>query len=124
MAATIPSLRPFIKTLATNYGANPGNAYGSGSGGNPYATVSDVYTGSNSYQMSSLRPKGKGDDYKYRIWSAKNSVANKSSTGGERSTSNHRNKSGVGADAVSVESSDSQKMIIKKDTTWEVVADS
>ena len=54
--------------------------------------------------MSNLRPKGKGDDYKYRIWSA----------GDPRAV----NKT----DAGSVGSSDSQRMIIKKDLVWEVAA--
>lgn len=104
MAATIPSLRPFIKTLATNYGATPANGYGSGYGSGT-GNGTDGDTQSSAYQMSNLRPKGKGDEYKYRIWS-----------GGESSAANR-------ADAASVGSSDSQRMIIKKDLIWEVAAD-
>jgi hypothetical protein len=107
IAATIPSLRPFIKTLATNYGANPTNGYGSA-----YGNGTDMHSGD--YQMSSLRPKRKGDEYKYRIWSARNGGG----TGGEPSAGAANR-----ADAVSVGSSDSQRMIIKKDFVWEVVAD-
>ncbi|KAH8807094.1 hypothetical protein F5884DRAFT_675691 [Xylogone sp. PMI_703] len=115
MAATIPSLRPFIKTLASNYGVNPTSAYGSGSG----SAGAYPYGGSNSYQLSTLRPNGQ-EDYRYRIWSQKNGTRNDKSVNGERSTSKSRTDP---ADNISVESSDSKKMIIKKDTTWEVVAD-
>jgi hypothetical protein len=111
MAATIPSLRPFIKTLATNYGASPANGYGSGSGsGYGIGTDGDVQSGT--YQMSSLRPRGKGDEYKYRIWSARNGGG----TGGEPSAANI-------ADAASVGSDNSQRMIIKKELLWEVAVD-
>lgn len=54
--------------------------------------------------MTSLRPKGKGgDEYKYRIW-----------TGGVPPKT---------TDAASVGSSDSKRMIIKKNLEWEVAAD-
>jgi hypothetical protein len=52
--------------------------------------------------MLTLRPKGKGDEYNYRIWS-----------GGVPG----RN------DVASVGSCDSQHMIIKKDLAWEVDPD-
>jgi len=104
MAATIPSLRPFIKTLATNYGTTPANGYGSGYGSG-YGNGTDEDTQSGAVQLSNLRPKGKGEEYKYRIWS-----------GGEPRPANK-------ADAASVGSSESQRMIIKKDLIWEVAAD-
>jgi hypothetical protein len=111
IAATIPSLRPFIKTLSTNYGTTPANGYGTGYGtGYGNNTNGDMQSGD--YQMSNLRPKCKGDDYKYRIWSARNGGG----TAVEPSAAKR-------ADAASVGSSDSQRMIIKKDIVWEVVAD-
>jgi hypothetical protein len=107
MAATIPSIRPFIKTLATNYGATPANGYGSGYGsGHRNGTDGDTQSGT--YQMSNLRPKGKGDEYKYRVWSG---------------ATDEEPRAVRRADAASVGSSDSQRMMIKKDLTWEVVAD-
>ncbi|PMD54804.1 uncharacterized protein K444DRAFT_596532 [Hyaloscypha bicolor E] len=94
IAATIPRLRPFIKKLATNYGASPANGYGAG---HANETGGDQQSGS--FQMLTLRPKGKGDEYNYRIWS-----------GGVPRRNN-------GA------SVDSQRMIIKKDLVWEVDPD-
>jgi hypothetical protein len=94
IAATIPRLRPFIKKLATNYGASPANGYGAG---HANETGDDQQSGS--FQMLTLRPKGKGDEYNYRIWS-----------GGVPRRNN-------GA------SVDSQRMIIKKDLVWEVDPD-
>ena len=117
MAATIPSLRPFIKTLSTNYGTSPANGYGYGYGSG-YGSGNNGTNGTNGtmqsgeYQMSNLRPKCKGDEYKYRIWSAKNGGG----TVGEPGAANK-------TDAASLGSSDSQRMIIKKDFVWEVVAD-
>jgi hypothetical protein len=112
MAATIPSLRPFIKTLSTNYGTSPANGYGSAYGyGTGYGNGTNATTQTGDYQMSNLRPKNKGDEYKYRIWSARNG-----GTAGEPSAAKK-------TDAASVGSSDSQRMIIKKDFVWEVVAD-
>ena len=111
MAATIPNLRPFVKSLATNYGTNPATGYGSGSGsGIRNGTEGDVQ--SNTYQLSSLQPKGRGEEYKYRIWSARSG----NRTGGESSTANR-------ADAASVGSGDSQKMIIEKGLRWDVTVD-
>jgi hypothetical protein len=99
IAATLPRLRPFIKNLSTNYGATLANEYGYGTG---YAQEgSGDQTAS--FQMTSLRPKGKGDEYKYRIWSG--GVPPKKT------------------DAASVGSSDSKRMIIKKNLEWEVAAD-
>ena len=97
IAATIPRLRPFIKKLATNYGANPANGYG---GGHANETGDEQQSGS--LQMLTLRPKGKGDEYNYRIWSG--GVPGKT-------------------DVASVGSCDSQHMIIQKDLAWEVDPD-
>jgi hypothetical protein len=97
IAATIPRLRPFIKKLATNYGANPANCFGAGQ-----ANETGDEQQSGSLQMLTLRPKGNGDEYNYRIWS-----------GGVPG----RN------DVASVGSCDSQHMIIKKDLVWEVDPD-
>jgi hypothetical protein len=104
IAATLPSIRPFIKTLSTNYGTVPASRYGTAYGDE------DGTAQSGSYQLSSLRPKGKGDEYKYRIWAAKNGVDMRGA--------------GATADAGSVKSHDSRRMIIKKDIGWEIATDS
>jgi hypothetical protein len=98
IAATIPRLRPFIRNLSTNYGAPQANGYRYGYGS--HTGTSENQSGS--FQMTSLRPKGKGDEYKFRIWS--DGVPPKT-------------------DSASVGSSDSKRMIIKKNTEWEVAAD-
>lgn len=120
IAATIPSLRPFMKTLSTYYGTTTGRSYGTGYGtgyGAGYSNVSDGNLQSESFQLSSLRPKGKGDEYKYRVWSNKNGAS-----AGDLVTS--QDAGPILADAVSVGSSGSQRMIIKKSFAWEVTTDS
>lgn len=57
--------------------------------------------------MSDLRSNGKSKESKYRIWSP-------GSDGEPRAFTR--------ADAASVGSSDSKRMIIKKDVEWEVAA--
>ena len=119
IAATIPSLRPFIKALSTYYGTTTGTGYGTGYGsgyGAGYSNVSDANLQSGSFQMSTLRPKGKGEEYKYRVWSNKNC-----GSVGDRGID--QDKVPTTADAVSVGSSDSQLMIIKKSFAWEVTTD-
>jgi hypothetical protein len=100
IAATIPRLRPFIMNLSTNYGGPQANGYG-GYGSSYRNETSGNQSGS--FQMTSLRPKGKGDEYKFRIWS--DGVPPKTT------------------DAASVGSGDSKRMIIKKNLEWEVAAD-
>jgi hypothetical protein len=113
IAATIPSVRPFIKTLATNYGTAAPNAtrmYGS-SGGNGYmrSNGENETVTEGDIQLSDLRPKGDGsDEYKFRIWSAQ-SGANTGKPG-----------AGKNGDSSSVGSSESKRMIIKKHLDWEV----
>lgn len=120
IAATIPSLRPFIKTLSTYYGTTTAFGYGTGYGSGyeaGYSNVSDTNVQAGSFQLSSLRPKGKGDEYKYRIWSNRNGT-----TSGEGGPNEDKGVT-VKADAVSVESGDSQRMIIKKSLVWEVATE-
>jgi hypothetical protein len=109
IAATIPSLRPLIKSLSTNYGTTPTSGYGSGaygSRGQEDDTEGDKQQ-PDTYHLSNLRPKGKGDEYKYRIWS-----------GGSK------DPRAAKTDAASLGSSDSRRLIIKKSLKWQVEADS
>ncbi|KAH8602282.1 hypothetical protein B0O99DRAFT_648094 [Bisporella sp. PMI_857] len=110
MAAITPSLRPFIKSLATNYGTKSASGYGTAYGSS-YGNITDDSMQPGSYQLTSFRPKGKGDEYKYRVWSK-----SAKEPGTEQGGSSTR------ADNASVGSSESQRMIIKKDLTWEVSA--
>ncbi len=105
MAAIIPSLRPFIRSLATNYGTTTADGYGT-SGQSSYGHDNEGEGSSGNYQLSNLRPKTKGDEYKYRIWSGEKA--------GEASRKDNTD------DAAST---DSRRMIIKKDLEWEVAAD-
>jgi hypothetical protein len=105
MGATILSLRPFVKSLATNYGATTTDGYGSRYGDD----TDDRYMQSASYRMHSFRPPAEGDEYKYRVWSSRNGGG----SDGELSGVNN-------ADADSMGSSESQRMIIQKNLLWEV----
>jgi hypothetical protein len=101
IAATIPSIRPLMRVLATNYGANV--AEGTESSGVRSRTNYSAYLGSsNDIELPTLRPKGKGDDYNYRVWVPKTLKIQSTGDGG------------------SLTSNDSQKMIIKQDVEWEV----
>jgi len=119
IAATVPSLRPFMKTLSTYYGTTTASGYGTNYGsryGAGYSNVSDANVNSGGFQLSSLRPRGKGDEYKYRVWSNRNGV----SVG---DLAINQDTGAVVADAVSVGSGNSQRMIIKKSFAWEVTTD-
>jgi hypothetical protein len=59
--------------------------------------------------MSTLRPKGDGDEYNYRIWSGNPGPG---INGWPRILNE--------TDAASVGSSDNQRMIIQKNLMWEV----
>lgn len=129
ISAIIPSLRPFVKNLSTYYGQELGGRSG--------YTLED----SENYQLSNL---GSGfrdenrrldsrvgndvdpDDYKFRVWAneeGERRSARKHKNVGESSNGWPGKSSDGGTDGLSVGSSDSQRMIIKKDTTWTVQMD-
>ncbi|KAK5125219.1 hypothetical protein LTR85_000895 [Meristemomyces frigidus] len=142
ISATIPIARQFVSSLGTHYGgghgiSSDGNGYSSGAAYS-YKRSGGTKQGSG-FQMSALRSNGRRksgsahpkdrvpyvearDDgiYSYGI----EGPAQASSTA--NATSNH----GPGvmksqsADATSVGSNDSQKMIIRKDITWQIQRDS
>jgi len=108
MGATIPSLRPFVKSLATNYGTGAIDGHGSRYGDGIY----DRYTQSGSYRMSNFRPQDDDDEYQYRIWSSRNCCRSDGEPSEAKKT-----------DAGSTGSNESERMIVRKNLLWEVVVD-
>ena len=113
IAATIPILRPFVKTLATNYGASVADGFGSELGSS-YINDPSSHVASNTYEMHTWRPKGKAD-YKYRVWTNNKAVdvVDKIGPAGKRDAVCRE-------DASSVRSNNSRRMIIQQDIEWEV----
>ncbi|KAH8809153.1 hypothetical protein F5884DRAFT_845384 [Xylogone sp. PMI_703] len=109
ITATIPSIRPFINTLASSYGANITQPYTSGSG-NAFEYPSRTHD----YQLRNLRTPSKVDnnDYQNRLW-PQNKNESEIVVG---NTNGSKNNVG-GSDTISVDSVDSKRMIIRKDIT-------
>ncbi|OCT48690.1 hypothetical protein CLCR_04817 [Cladophialophora carrionii] len=148
ISATIPSLRPFVTNLNTQFGGmgagDSQNGYGGGGGGgngygatkntfklsklrsaNRSATTSanrgDTYTDFTTRQAPASGLDGRSDLYSYGVWTAPTTGID----GGSSSKVGKRNISALAdenpkADATSVGSNDSQRMIIRKDVTYEV----
>ncbi|KAK5713379.1 hypothetical protein LTR17_017624 [Elasticomyces elasticus] len=126
ISATIPIIRPFVNNLSTNYGGGQGS---SGHGRAGWSGGSYVRTGSNTkdnstFELSSVQrskrqrnsdlPGLEGPSYGVQVQGGK-SQAPMTGNGGAREAGN--------GDATSVDSNDSQKMIIRKDVTWQVEQD-
>ncbi|KAK3652949.1 hypothetical protein LTR56_004897 [Elasticomyces elasticus] len=126
ISATIPIIRPFVNNLSTNYGGGQGS---SGHGRAGWSGGSYVRTGSNTkdnstFELSSVQrskrqrnsdlPGLEGPSYGVQVQGGK-SQAPMIGNGGAREA--------VNGDATSVDSNDSQKMIIRKDVTWQVEQD-
>ncbi|KAM3074424.1 hypothetical protein ACMFMG_002772 [Clarireedia jacksonii] len=131
ISAIIPSLRPFIKNLSTNYGQELGGRAGYGTG---------LEESSANYQLSNLgsvagrgsrgldaRHRENPDDYKYEMWANQKDEAvreaYKDSDGSSSAIRIPALSEGNITDRVSLGSSDSRQMIIKKDVTWRVEHD-
>lgn len=132
ISATIPIIRPFMSNLATNYGGGQGSSnggYGSGYGGQSTVGKTGVTSvhasGSQSFPMrtlsrskiraSTLQPDHIGEysvdclpsdaaRSRHHVLNPVDSEALKMSSG----------------DNASVDSDDSQRMIIRKDVSWQV----
>ncbi|KAK4549173.1 hypothetical protein LTR36_007631 [Oleoguttula mirabilis] len=141
LSATIPIARQFVSSLGTHYGgghglSSDGNGYGSGAAYS-YKRSGGTKQGSN-FQMSVLKSSGRRksgsanptdgvlyaettDDgvYSYGIEGSTHPIkGNMTNSRGAGLTKSHN------ADATSVGSNDSQKMIIRKDVTWQIRRDS
>ena len=127
VSATIPILRPFVNNLATHYGAGHGqrsDGYGTGSAGNTYnLSAGREMKDKESIPMKSLnRSENRGYErdgvnghastgYASGVVTGKRAIVERCD--GDSSQAAH-------ADATSVGSNDSQKMIIRKDVTWHI----
>jgi hypothetical protein len=124
VAATIPILRPFMSNLSTNYGAGQGpesSAYGQGttrSNGHSTTRPHDKRASAQGFEMRSMigRSEGIKQQPEFRTDRPQGVARTRSPFG----YSFDRTKD---ADAGSTASNESQKMIIRKDITWQVDRD-
>lgn len=129
MASTIPCLRPFLAGFTTNYGAMgvdtviAGSHIGSSSGHREKG-------GSSNFAMTSMQStndnthKGKGRMIRSSQRHSNNDRGLRSDNPHHRTSISHETvDGGKGADAVSVSSDNSTKMIIKKEVQWRVNSD-
>lgn len=131
ISATIPSFQNFLKNLNTQFGGlgpeESAYGYGSGSGSRAHKNTN------NSFQMSKMRSATKSrtepEEDEYQIGVAKSggvtSATQNHGPGSNTSagTLTDRKESGVGADAISIASDESRRMMIRKDVTWNVVTE-
>jgi hypothetical protein len=117
ISATIPTLRPVMNNLNTQFG-------GLGPDTSAYGYRSGYSNSSGNYQMSNMNSMDKKDmttqqslhrshmdprehEYSYGVGSGRNAI--------KQTPARHGN-----GDATSVDSNDSRQMIIRKDTTYQV----
>lgn len=133
ISATIPILRPFMNSLNSQFGGmgKGFNGYGYGYG------YSKEDSSKDGYKLSSLKAANKrtsrietqeprttaaldpnGHDYNFEIWAPNDESAQ--GTGSKKVENAQVLKDEHNADATSVDSNDSQRLIIKKDVTFQV----
>jgi len=130
ISATIPILRPFMQNLNSQFGGmgttSSGYGYGYENGSNRGYQLSDMQSAGKSKVRNEVDPtKSTGGldpqphDYNYEIWSNNESQAQ---VPPETKTEQHRthSKDETNGDATSVDSNDSQRLIIRKDVTFQV----
>ncbi|KAB8292434.1 hypothetical protein EYC80_008160 [Monilinia laxa] len=126
ISAIIPSLRPFVKNLSTNYGQELGGRSGytlEDSQNYQLSNLGSVARKENSPQEARIRDDVNPDDYKFRVWGNQDrqgASAKKNKTLGEGCSRFRKTAVDEGVDSFSVDSGDSQRMIIQKDITWTV----
>ena len=124
VAATIPILRPFMSNLSTNYGAGQGpesSAYGQGTTrSHRYSTTKtrDKRTSAQGFEMQSMAGRSEGDKQHSEC-----RIDHLQGVGRTRSPFGYSFDKTKDADAGSTASNESQKMIIRKDITWQVERD-
>lgn len=127
ISAIIPSLRPFVKNLSTYYGQELGGRSGytlENSENYQLSNLGSVLRKDTQQQEGRVREDVDPDDYKFRIWANEEGRGPKKHKNiGEGSSRLWKESGGEAADGLSVGSSDSQRMIIKKDTTWTIQMD-
>jgi hypothetical protein len=138
MSATVPCLRPFVINLNTHFGGlgagesqygyssgerSDNNTYellkmkSAGKSGTTSTTGNEPHTDFATRQAPAARLDGTSDLYSYGVWAA----PSLSSRAGRRISGMLNDN--AKADATSVESNDSEKMIIRKDVTYSVHRD-
>ena len=140
ISATIPSLRPFVTNLNTQFGglgdAESGNGYRYRSGFVTHMRSNDSYHMSNlkSVDRGNIRdehtatqsadgPDGQSNAYSYGILVPSTGVGvSNSHSGGKRNAARlgKPGKEEINGDATSVGSNDSKRMIIRKDVSWKL----
>ncbi|KAF7867531.1 uncharacterized protein EAF02_009722 [Botrytis sinoallii] len=127
IAAIIPSLRPFVKNLSTYYGQELGGRSGytlEDSENYQLSNLGSAMRNESHHRESRIRADVDPDDYKFRVWANEPELGARKGKNPGEGGSKLWNKAGEeGTDGLSVGSSDSQRMIIKKDTTWTVQMD-
>lgn len=129
ISAIIPSLRPFVKNLSTNYGQELGGRSGytlEDSENYQLSNLGSVARKENNPQEGRIRDDVDPDDYKFRVWGnqeRQGASAKKNKNVGEGCSKFRKTAVDEGIDSFSVDSGDSQRMIIQKDITWTVRTD-
>lgn len=126
ISATLPILRPLISNLATHYGGgfgqSDGRTYADGSTGS-YMRSRTHGLGDESIQLQSLE-RSKAGHVGHQVTIQRSQGDGMHERGTNRAYTSARRRSQIGEssneDAASVESSDSKRMIIRKDITWVV----
>ena len=142
IAATIPTLRPFVTNLNTQFGAlgaaegRGDYEYGDGSDQNSHQ-LSKLRSGTKSADPSSAKRSftrdpnfatthaaastldGKSDLYSYGVWTEAATEDESKKRGGKRIFSGLVEEKPKG-DATSVKSNESKRLVIRKDVTYEV----
>lgn len=127
ISATLPILRPLVTNLATHYGGgfgqSDGRTYADGSSG---SYLRSRMRGDDSIQLQSFGHR-KSDHVGHQVSIQKSQGESRYVKSLARGYTGAKRGSVIGeqanGDAISVGSSDSKKMIIRKDTTWAVQHD-
>lgn len=128
ISATIPILRPFMQNLNSQFGGmgktSNGYGYGYEHGSNRGYQLSNMQSSSKSKTRNEVDPKSTGGldpqphDYNYEIWA---NNENQGQVPQERKMERRTpSKDEINGDATSVDSNDSQRLIIRKDVTFQV----
>lgn len=125
ISATIPSFQNFLKNLNTQFGGLGVDESGYGDGS---ASGSRAHRGNNqSFHMSKLRTTNgsrmEAEEEDYDIGVAKSGGDVGQEHGAASNTSAATVNDGKGADATSIASDESQRMMIRKDITWHIVSE-
>lgn len=121
VAATIPILRPFMSNLSTNYGAGQGpqgSSYGHGTTrSNGHSTIRrrDRHTSAQGFEMQSMT--GRSEGLEQHSECSADRPRGGATTVSPLSYSFEKTKD---VETCSTVSNESQKMIIRKDITWQV----